>query len=334
MASETGRSSPHPAGKFSPTMLRKYPWDDSKSTDTALVVLTDLRHDPLYGKTIARQQDIGLESRDGTTLGETLRSSADLPSTQWSSCQETAVPTSRKQENIRTLQQSGIEAYHLTRTVHPAKRSRRVLEEAGINSGVLQAAIPSLLNADAIEDRTGATGNPSSMDSLAGPVLRVEPSNIYSSRDKLGTTVVSTSGAMQQSPILGQRVGRQTKVVEGAGELCGPSRPTRATPLPDSDSDASGVEGGVAQPSVTPVAPPRNFQKRDGGSSLLPSPRRWGIPVECTSSSGNFGLLEALEMGRRNMNKALDEISDAGTRRALRSVMDEKLCRLSVAISS
>jgi len=38
-------------------------------------------------------------------------------------------------------------------------------------------------------------------------------------------------------------------------------------------------------------------------------------------------------MGRRNINKAFDEISDVGTRRALRSVMDEELGKLSVAIS-
>jgi len=107
------------------------------------------------------------------------------------------------------------------------------------------------------------TGNPRSMASLAGPVLTVEPSNICSSRDKLGTTVVSTIGKMQQSPILGQRVGRQTKKVKEAGELRGPGRPTRATPPPDSDSDASEVEGGVAQLSATLFASPRNFQKRE-----------------------------------------------------------------------
>jgi len=69
-ASETGRCS-HPEGNFSPAVLREYQQDGSKSTDKALVVLTDLRHDPLYGKTIARlQKDIGLESNGRTTLGE------------------------------------------------------------------------------------------------------------------------------------------------------------------------------------------------------------------------------------------------------------------------
>ena len=173
----------------------------------------------------------------------------------------------------------------------------------------------------------------SSMASLAKPVLTVEPSlNICSSRDKFGTTVVSTAGKTQQSPLLGQRVGRPNKVVKGAGELRGPGRPTRAN-LPDSDSDADEVEGGVAQSSATLLASPKNLQKRKGDSSLLPSPRCWDITTEYTNSNGNFGLLEALETGRSNINKALDEISDAGTRRALRSVMDEELGKVSVAIS-
>ena len=63
------------------------------------------------------------------------------------------------------------------------------------------------------------------------------------------------------------------------------------------------------------------------------------IPPCYSSSPGehsdleSFGLLEALERGRRNINLALDEISDAGTRRTLRSVMDTEFGKLSVAIS-
>ena len=123
-------------------------------------------------------------------------------------------------------------------------------------------------------------------------------------------------------------------MARGAGKLCGPCRPASVSP-PDAvpDMGASGMKGGIAQSSGTPITLHRNFQMRDGGPPLLPSPRSWGRPVESTSSSGNFGLLEAFETGRRNMNKALDEISDVGTRRALRSVLDEELGRLSIAIS-
>jgi len=55
--------------------------------------------------------------------------------------------------------------------------------------------------------------------------------------------------------------------------------------------------------------------------------------MDYTTSSGNFGLLETLEAGRRNINMAVDGISDAETRRALRSVMDEELSKISVVIS-
>jgi len=201
-ASEIGSSSPITPEISSPTMLRRNP-EDSNSTDKALVVLTDLRHDPLYGKIVAHlQKDARLGSEGETTLGENLCSSIDLPSTQWSSRQKTAVFTSRGQENIRTIQQSG-EYNQPTRTVHPAKRSRRALEGAGLNPGTLQDAIPSLLDADAFEDQTGVTGNPGLMDSIARPVLSVESSNIRSPRYNCGITDVSTAGEIQQSPILG-----------------------------------------------------------------------------------------------------------------------------------
>jgi len=103
-ASET-ESSSHPEGKFSPTMFREYQQEGSRSIDKARVVLTDLRHDPLYGKTITRRQkDTWLESKSKATLGKTSGSSLDLPRTQYSPCHDTASPAHRKQENSRTLQ--------------------------------------------------------------------------------------------------------------------------------------------------------------------------------------------------------------------------------------
>ena len=137
--SRTKTNSHHPTGKTSPILLGEHPHNDGKSTDKGLVVLTDLRYDPLYGNTIARLQDTELTPGDTTSSGKTLRSSIDLPSTQGPSERETAVLADRKRENLRTFQQSDMEDLDLIGTVHLADRSRRASGETGMSPEVSQS---------------------------------------------------------------------------------------------------------------------------------------------------------------------------------------------------
>jgi len=300
-APELGKSSPNPQGRTA-TMLRRKPGVATSSTDKALVVLTDLRHDPLYGKMLADlQRDNRRDSRERTKLGYSFGSLADSPGTQWSSRWSTACPRSESQENIRTSQQPGSEVSDLTSAVHPAKRSRKALEETGMSPEVSQMAIPSLLNADANKGRTGGAGNPM-RDNCAGPDLLVKSSNISPLGDVSGITATSTREGTQQSPILGRGPGRRANRINRAGELYEPNGFNRVNPPNyDSDSDAE-AEGGVAQQSASPVPPPRNFRMGNRDLSLTPPSRSCTTLDECTSSTKHFGLLEAFEMGRRNMN--------------------------------
>ena len=81
-APELGKSSPNPQGRTA-TMLEGHPGAATSSTGKALVVLTDLRHDPLYGKMLANlQRDYRQDTRERTKLGDSFGSSADLPGTQ------------------------------------------------------------------------------------------------------------------------------------------------------------------------------------------------------------------------------------------------------------
>jgi len=79
-------------------------------------------------------------------------------------------------------------------------------------------------------------------------------------------------------------------------------------------------------------APTKDFRRSDRDSSLETSTQRRANPRDYAITSGGFGL-ETLETGHCNVNLALDEITDAGIRRALSSVSDREFGRISVAIS-
>jgi len=215
---ESGNSSPNPR-ETTATMLGRNPGLATSNTSKALVVLTDLRHDPLYGKMLANLQ--GSNRRDPserTKLGYSLGSSADLPGTQWSSRGSTAGPRNKRWENIRTLQQPGSEVPDLTSAVHPAKRSRRALEETGMSPELSQSAIPSLSNADANKVGAGGVDNPM-RDSCASLDLSVKSSDISPSGDVFGNITASTHEGTQQSPILGRGSVRRAIRNNRAGEL-------------------------------------------------------------------------------------------------------------------
>jgi len=324
-----GYSSPKPRETTS-TLLGRNPGVATNSTRKAVVVLTDLRHDPVYGKRLDNLHGDHWQVSGGKSILGSSGLSTDSPEAQWLPRESIAKSHGKKRENIRTIQQPGSKVLDLPSAVHSAKRSRRASDETGACPEVLQLAIPSPLTADAYEIGAGGVDNPM-RDSCASLDSPVKSSNISPPGDAFGNTSASTHEGTQQSPILGRGFGRRGVRTLRAGGLSERNSSGRVSPPkqgPDSDAE---TEDGAAQQSSTSAPSSRNFRMGCGDSSPTPPCLR-GSPSE-HSDLESFGLLEALEGSRRNINLALDEISDAGTRRTLRSVMDTEFGKLSVAIS-
>jgi len=225
-------------------------------------------------------------------------------------------------------------ANDLFRTVHTAKRSRKASGKVRVKPDRSRRAIPSVSFADASEeDWTGITSrhtlttNPVFLSPSIKPSINI-PALTW---DKIRQTAASTTGTVQQSPILGQRVRKRDRLEAEPDQTAEPvKRPVRESPP---SSNAVGGSYEVFHEDSSLPALSKDFRRSEGDSSLETSTRRQVNPRDYAMTSGGFGLLETLETGRRNINLALDEIRDTETRRAVRSVLDREFGRISVAIS-
>ena len=152
---------------------------------------------------------------------------------------------------------------NLIRTVHRAERSRKASGQVRVKPDSSRRAIPSVSFADASEeDRTGITGHQilTTNPAFLTPSIKSSINIPAITWDKIRQTADSTIGAVQQFPIIVQRVRKRDRLETGADKTAEPiKRPVRESP----PSNAVGGSYDVFHENTSLPAPSKDFRRSE-----------------------------------------------------------------------